>query len=200
MTDIVIKSEKFVREFLNENLPEERCFHNIDHAQDVVCAVQEIGRPCSLSVDDLRIVSVAAWFHDTGYCYDFAGHEESSIDIADGFLSSENCSRPFIEKVQECIWATRMPQYPDSLLEQVICDADLYHFSKANYDDYSRKLRKEWAAVDGRNYSDRDWSLTNLKFLTIHCYHTPYGKDVLTSRKQENIQKLRSSLFPGTTL
>ncbi|NHA05618.1 HD domain-containing protein [Mucilaginibacter sp. HC2] len=145
--NIVARSERFVRKFISENLPNNIYFHNEIHAQDVAEAVKEIGRVSAVTHEDIVVLEVAGWFHDTGYCFEYDGHENSSINIADGFLSSEACSRDFVEKVIKCIRSTRFPQQPNGLLEQIICDADLYHLSKKNYNDYAVRLRAEWSSI-----------------------------------------------------
>lgn len=190
--NIVSSSGKFVREFFATNLSAGMHFHHIGHTEDVVRAVIEIGSNCALDDKEMQILQVAAWFHDSGYCFEYEGHENSSIDIADGFLSSKKCSRSFIEKVQDCIWATRFPQAPETLLEQVICDADLYHFSKENYPEYAAALRAEWAIVLHKVFTDRDWDSINKDLLIEHRYHTGYGRNVLEERKQNNIVRLRA--------
>jgi uncharacterized protein len=197
MKEIVKHAEAFVRQFLEANLPPDRYFHNIDHAKDVVYAVNEIGTMCTLEKEDLIVLEVAAWFHDTGYCFTYRGHEISSIEIAEKFLGDELCNKAFITKVLNCIWSTRFPQEPESLLEQIICDADLFHFSKENYADYAHKLRNEWEAVLNKSFSDHDWNLMNMKLLITHRFHTIYGKQVLEDKKQKNIMKLRSAAFPS---
>jgi uncharacterized protein len=190
--NIVARAEKFVREFLSENLPEEMHFHNEGHALDVANAVNEIGIASSVGDVSMEVVEVAAWFHDTGYCFEYGGHENSSIDIADKFLSSEKCSTSFINEVLTCIRATRFPQTPDTLLEQIICDADLYHLSKKNYFEYATRLRTEWSLVLHKTFTDRDWHLQNLQLLCEHRYHTGYGQQILERRKQRNIEILES--------
>ncbi|MES2060502.1 MAG: HD domain-containing protein [Bacteroidota bacterium] len=194
MLEVVKRSKIFVREFLTTNLPTDMHFHNIGHAEDVAYAVNRIGLNSSLHEGDLDVLTVAAWFHDTGYCFEYEGHENSSIDIATGFLNNENCERSFIEKVLSCIWSTRFPQEPKTLLEQIICDADLYHFSKKNYIDYARHLRAEWSLVLHKTFTDRDWNLQNLDLLRKHQFHTDYGRQILERRKQVNIKTLSSAI------
>ncbi|MGY8712230.1 hypothetical protein RAD16_41465, partial [Bradyrhizobium sp. 18BD] len=106
----------------------------------------------------------------------------------------ENCERSFIDKVLECIRSTRFPQEPTNLLEQIICDADLYHFSKTNYNDYARRLREEWSLVLHKTFTDRDWKSQNLEILRKHQFHTDYGRQILERRKQLNIKTLSSAI------
>lgn len=192
--EVTKQSEEFVRKFLLAKLPENRYFHNIDHARTVANAVVEIGLHCSVSKEELSVLTVAAWFHDTGYCFEYSGHENSSMDIAGKFLSSENCNEWFISKVLNCISATRYPQQPNGLLEQVICDADLYHFSEASYEVIVNKLRMEWARVLKKKYTDYEWNTMNLELLINHNFFTNYGKEVLEVRKQRNITMLKDRI------
>jgi predicted metal-dependent HD superfamily phosphohydrolase len=48
-----------------------------------------------------------------------------------------------IEKVKACILATEMPQKPVGLLQEIICDADLFHLGTEDFSDRSKLVRKE---------------------------------------------------------
>ena len=47
--------------------------------------------------------------------------------------TKENYPTEKMESVLACIGATIMPQQPTNLLEEIICDADLYHLSLDEY-------------------------------------------------------------------
>ncbi|WP_204306740.1 hypothetical protein, partial [Klebsiella pneumoniae] len=73
---------------------------------------------------------LAAWFHDTGFSSGQAeGHEETSVQIATQFLQSRHTDEGIMQRVASCIRATKMPQSPVSLIEKILCDADLQHLA-----------------------------------------------------------------------
>jgi hypothetical protein len=64
-------------------------------------------------------------------------HEDVSIEIATKFLKENNYPDEKIQKIVGCIDATRYPQNPKNLLEEIICDAKDFAY-KADL------LRVEW--------------------------------------------------------
>lgn len=87
--------------------------------------------------------------------------------------------------------ATRMPQSPLSLLEKIICDADLYHLGTADFFDTDKLLRKETETLHDKEISKADWRLKSIAFLSAQEYHTDYCQVLLNATKQQNIQILK---------
>jgi uncharacterized protein len=96
----------------------------------------------------------------------------------------------FIDEVTGCIAATKMPQSPQNLLQQIMCDADMFHLADDNYPGYASRLRTEWELILNKQYSDEQWRQINLNMLIQHKYFTDYGKIVLQEHKLANIDKL----------
>ncbi len=180
----------YVNEQFQQFTSDHLTFHNISHVLDVVKAVTLIGKQCAVSKEDIRLLRIAAWFHDTGFTARYQNHEAESIAIARDFLGQLNCEPRFINDVAELIEATRMPQKPKNLLAEIICDADLAHLAKKSYKLYETRLRKEWAYFLNKKFSAPDWRQFNLAFLKNHRYFTTYGKLVLQKQKEDNIEKL----------
>ena len=81
-----------------------------------------------LNEEDMLSLRIAAWFHDAGYLFETPPlHEESSSLLAENYLKGKNIDAAIIQKVKGCIMATKLPQSPHSLIEQIICDADLFN-------------------------------------------------------------------------
>jgi predicted metal-dependent HD superfamily phosphohydrolase len=93
-------------------------------------ASKTIGAACRLSAEELEGVILAAWFHDAGYVEAIEGHEEKSVEIATSFLRENGYPQEKIARVAACIRATKMPQNPKTLMEQVLCDADISHLAR----------------------------------------------------------------------
>src|SRR5687767_12859477 len=123
---LIEKAESYVKQFVHCHNSSSLLYHNIRHIENVVKAAQEISEHYKLSERDHCICMVAAWFHDIGYCDCSAGHEERSAKYAADFLRVQGTDEEFISSVSNCIMATKMPQKPSNLLEQILCDADLY--------------------------------------------------------------------------
>jgi hypothetical protein len=131
------------------------------------------------------------WFHDTGYSGGKAmGHENVSIELATKFLNDHKVSQQVINKVIGCINATRLPQSPHTLIEQIICDADLFHLGTSAFKEKNRLLREELNDFGNLALSKKDWRKKNIEFLTKHTYFTSYAKEHLDPLKQVYLQEL----------
>jgi predicted metal-dependent HD superfamily phosphohydrolase len=141
-----------------------------------------------LQEDDRLVLMLSAWFHDTGYSSGAAeGHEESSVQLATQFLQSRNANDTIIQRVTSCIMSTRMPQSPVSLVEKILCDADLHHLAKEDYKARNQLLKQERENVLGHKIDKKEWRKSNVKFLMEHHYFTEYGQQILTPNKMENL-------------
>jgi len=189
---ILAEASSWVKSYIaslpNPNLS----FHNDTHTFQVVEAAKKIATYYRLNERDSFIVEVAAYFHDLGYCTGTAeGHESRSADIAEQFLKERNVDTEVISIVKRCIEATRMPQHPENLLEQIVCDADLFHLGYANFDERNKLMRKEAEAIAGHPISKKEWRKKTISLMERHHYHTEYGQLFLNQKKQENLTALK---------
>jgi len=190
----VKQTAEYVTKLLKDNLDQGFHFHNLKHTKHVVTASIKIGRLESLSNDEIEIVLIAAWFHDTGLCTKYIGHEEASKELAKKFLSTIGYNNDRLQQVVNCIDATKMPQDPKGSLQKVICDADLYHLSSNRSMEWQNLLRKEWELKLHKFYSDEEWCSENINFMKSHHYFTKYGIGILENRKQRNIRSIARTL------
>jgi predicted metal-dependent HD superfamily phosphohydrolase len=189
--EIMEQTEAYVRQLLFEKLPPVILFHTISHTIEVVKAAEKIGEESGLGMRDIELVVVAAWLHDTGYCFDALNHEQESIRIARSFLSENNYPAVHIEQISACIAATKFPQQPQNLLEQVICDADLAHLSEKGYSKKAELLRKETSLLTGRDITQKEWYKENILLLKSHVFFTIYGKETLAIGQEKNYRKVK---------
>ncbi|MES2775707.1 MAG: Pycsar system effector family protein [Bacteroidota bacterium] len=167
-------------------------YHNISHTENVVSRAGEIGRFYQLDDRDFFTVVTAAWFHDVGYYTGQpVGHEQRGAELAENFLKSKGLDDESIQKIKGCIMATQMPQQPHGLLEQIVCDADLYHLGTPQFAEMNKKMRKEVEWRTGKKISKQDWREGAVTLLEGHHYHTDYAKGLLDEKKQENLDRIR---------
>jgi predicted metal-dependent HD superfamily phosphohydrolase len=185
MNELVLKAEQFVTNILEKELPPDFSYHNLEHTAIVVEGAIAIGTAEKLSEEEMTILQVAAWFHDTGYVYTKVDHELESVRIATEFLEQAPVGEELITSVAACILATKSDAQPQEKLHQVIRDADMFHLSKDNYSDFATNLRKEWSALYDEHYSDLEWNQLNLDFLSKHEFHTDYAKEQLLESKEK---------------
>lgn len=181
----------YIFDLMKTRLPSMYVYHNYKHTEDVVDAIKKIGNKSGLNEDDLEVVTLAGWFHDAGFVEKSENHEDVSIEIARNFLNEHNYKQENIEKIVECINATRYPPSPKTLLEEILCDADLFHLGTKDYADKSDLLRVEWEKSNNKQYSDIDWIKVNIDFLTTHKFYTKYARKSLEETKAEALLKLQ---------
>jgi len=185
-------ARSLVTDLLSNKLSKSIRFHTLLHTQEVVAACEKIADSYKLEDDDRYALLLSAWFHDTGYTGgDAKDHESVSIRLAMEFLTARSASEELKTKVTGCINATRMPQSPDTLLEKIICDADLFHLGTDNFEEKNRLLREELVEFGRHDLSKKDWRRINIRFLENHNYFTVYGKEVLTPVKSRHLAALK---------
>jgi predicted metal-dependent HD superfamily phosphohydrolase len=191
---IVDDASAHVQRLLAEKLPAGFSYHNLSHTEAVAKAAAEIAEGCQVGGKTRNILLVAAWFHDLGYIDRVAGHEEAAVNYALEFLANKDVDEADRATVSECILATRYPQRPTTLLQQVICDADMVHLGKKEFFERAELIREEWACAKGEQFSDEEWYELNLQFLKAHQFHTSYCRDKYGKRKQKNLERVESLL------
>jgi len=169
-------------------------YHNKAHTQFVVDSTIQIANHYQLSDSDFFVVVTAAWFHDTGYLKTRDHHERESVKVADNYLRKQDVDQETIARINQCIMATEMPQKPQNLLEEIICDADMFHFGSDNFSEKYKSLRKEIESATKTEISKEKWRLQTVEFMEQHHYFTDYSNVLLNDRKKQNLDKLKDRL------
>ncbi len=183
--------EQYVKSYIQQHANQKLIYHNLSHAESVVKAAKKIADYYKLTEKERFIIISAAWLHDIGYHIDPRMHEKVAADEAEALLKSLEVPAEIITQVQQCIMATRMPQEPRNLLEQIICDADLFHLGTDAFWENNKLIRKECESILNHKILKEDWRRTALLLLSQHQYHTQFCKDLLEKGKQKNIEKLK---------
>lgn len=188
---VLQEAQALVTDMLQHKLSKNIKFHTLQHTQEVVAACQVLADQLQLNDNDRFALYLAAWFHDTGYTSGSANdHEAVSISLADEFMSTRNLDEETKNRVRGCINATRMPQNPQTLAEEIICDADLFHLGTGAFDEKNKLLRQELIDFAGNDVSKKEWRKINIRFLQRHSYFTPYGKEKLQPVKDQHLAEL----------
>ncbi|PNW27508.1 HD domain-containing protein [Formosa algae] len=191
---IVKNVADYCTDLLTNSTCKELPFHNLEHTKEVVQNVKFLCEVMDVNQEDTELLIIAAWFHDTGFSVTYNGHEDESKLIASKFLKKQKIDNDFIDKVCDCINATKMPQNPTNLLAEVLCDADIFHISNSHFFYRKLLLRKEWEMFCDYQVSDLEWHKLNLDFIKNHHFRTVFGKEILSKGKQENIFKVEQIL------
>ncbi|WP_343669046.1 Pycsar system effector family protein [Chitinophaga sp.] len=170
-------------------------YHNLEHTRQVVAAAAQISAHYRLQDTDLLVVYVAAWFHDLGYLLgESKTHEETGASLARNFLNEQKVPLNIQEQVTGCIMATKMPQEPHNLLEEIVCDADLFNFGTREFRKRTKVLHNEIELTHGKEIPGAVWTAGTLQLLESHHYHTAYCQALLQEQKEENIAWLKKRL------
>lgn len=189
------KVKHHVHHFFGTKALAQLSYHNLVHTESVVANAVRIANHYRLEDKETFIVVTAAWFHDTGYSTGEAeGHEKRGAEMAAEFLRSEEVDEDVIFEVQGCILATVWPQNPANFLQQVVCDADLFHLGTPEFGDWNKLVRKEAEQRLGRKIDKTDWRRSTIRLLENHEYQTDYCRDLLDKQKKKNLEKLKQKL------
>ena len=193
-TNLCFKTRQFASEILQKKLPDFCKYHNYNHTQSVVNAFIEIGEASNLSDEEMEVGVIAAWCHDLGFSLSVQDHEKSSVKLATDFLKKENGSDWQIESVSRIIMATKMPQSPKSLVEKVMCDADLHHLGKTDFGEMSEALRQETELLTGQSVPLDYWERNSFFFFNNHSYFTAYAQEEYGPVKKVNTADFRKKV------
>ena len=149
-------SENYASDLLLHKLHPKYTFHGLFHTTQVVEKAVELAGEEKLSPDELEVLLLAAWFHDTGYIHDPRNHEGTSCVIAAEHLLRPRAGEELIKKVCLTILGTRMPQSPSNKLEAILCDADLHHLGYVDYKIWNKMLCKE-VCGEGTDINQVGW-------------------------------------------
>ena len=159
-------------------------YHNLSHTLDVVKQAEVIAKKEKVNdKHELLLLKTAAVFHDSGFLLVYKNHEEKSCEIAAEALKNI-FGEEDIKKVNGMIMATKIPQSPHTLLEQIICDADLDYLGRNDFEPISRSLYKEFLTFKIIP-EDIIWDHIQIKFFESHHYFTG------TSISKRNEKKLK---------
>ncbi|MGQ9829369.1 MAG: HD domain-containing protein [Roseiflexus sp.] len=179
---------------LAQELPQTVTYHSIQHTRDdVVPTVKRLALAEGINGEDLMLLLTAAYFHDLGFVVRREEHEQAGTEIAAQVLPTFGYTPLQIDKICQMIMATRIPQSPKTLMEQILADADLDTLGSEQFWKQSEKLRAENEAFDGP-MSDIQWYMTQVAFIENHRYWTETARALREPRKQEHLTQLRKML------
>jgi len=193
--DLISKAQAYVTQLFESSDTSKLHFHNLEHTREVVQHAIEIGSREHVSAEEIQVLQLAAWFHDTGHLTGgIEDHELRSIDQFRQFLSQENSHDDSLEsQVAAAIMATKLPHVPVDKLGEIMCDADIYHFGTTEFQTTNKLVKSE---LQDRGYKSftTDWQLRSLKLLQDQHFFTPYSRQHLEAGKAENVRWLKNKL------
>ena len=188
---LLLDVESYVKSLFNDNSSEDLIYHNINHTTDVVITSEKIGHSSSLDNEQMEVLLIAAWFHDVGYIDTYEDHEEKSVIAARSFLAEHDYPKNRIDEISSAILATKVPQSPQNIIQDVLCDADLHHLGSKDFSNKNELFRVEYENINKKIWHELDWLKDTIEFMRNHTFHTKYSKERFDEIKKENLLKLQ---------
>jgi uncharacterized protein len=189
------RAKQAILERLARELSPQLCYHSLSHTRDdVMTAADRLGRSSGLDDQKLLLLLTAAAYHDSGFLCAYNDHESSSMIIAAGSLPEFGYSPEQIQSVCDLIAATRMPQRPNGLLEQLICDADLDLIGREDFMRLNGLLLQERRHFDGKLITQKEWLIEQIGFLEDHHFFTDAARQSRQAGKLKNLALMRAAL------
>ncbi len=175
---------------LSNNLSDKLYYHGVHHTLDVLEVCESRAEKEALSESEHVLLCTAAIMHDAGFLNVIQNHEQEGVSIARTLLPDFGYSEADVETIAGMIMATKIPQQPNSKLEQIICDADLDYLGRDDFYHIGGKLFKELKEL-GVVKNEKDWDALQIKFLSGHTYHTKFSIENREPQKQEKLTELK---------
>lgn len=183
-------SESFILEKLKKELPPNLYYHSFNHVMDVLQAAKQYGKLEGISKKDDILLQTAVLFHDSGFIIQSKDHEEIGCEIAKANLPNFDYSEEDITIICGMIMATKIPQTPHTILEEIICDADLDYLGRDDFWEIGYNLYKE-LEIYGILTDEREWNKLQLRFLGNHKYFTKSAKKCRQAKKDQHTSKIQ---------
>lgn len=181
---------------LAEGLRSDLYYHNLDHTIDVEKQGMRIATEMGFSENDIFLLQLACLYHDTGFLFTYTDHEEVGCDLARQQLPSFGITNEDLDIICGLIRATKIPQTPQTPLEEVICDADLDYLGRQDFFGISYCLYLE-LQVRNMVTDENAWNKIQVNFFTRHSYFTSVSRQQRVALKQHHLEMIAAKLQPG---
>ena len=189
-----------IREYITNELSSkslhECYYHGTDHSLEVEQACIEISKQeKDITPQQIELLRIAALAHDIGHKENMNNHEVLGCNFISKLMPQYGYTNKDVTTVESLIMVTKFPHKPKSLLENIICDADLAYLGSGKYDEQSEKLKKELIELHNFELNDEtEWLGFQINFLEKHVFFTKFAKDNYNPNKSLIVQKLKEKL------
>ena len=183
--------QEIILDKLEKELPGFLYYHNVKHTVDVVTEVELIGWAEGCTDEEILLLKMAGLFHDAGHTISYDEHEYQGTLLVREYLPKYNYSEEQIEKICEIIMSTKLPPRPQTLLQKIICDADLDYLGRSDFIPVSNTLFEELKAQN-KIGTLNDWNKLQVKFISGHQYFTKTARSLREVNKQKQIDRIQS--------
>ena len=183
-------AKAFILDKLERELTDKLTYHGKHHTLDVLKITAELCRLENISRKETTLLKTAALYHDCGFTETYSNHEEKGCEIAMRTLPDFGYSSKDIEKICGMIMATKIPQTPTNLLEQIICDADLDYLGRDDFYSIGNTLFEEFKLYNVIK-DEQSWNRLQVGFIGGHQYFTQTTLKRRENKKQKYLRELK---------
>lgn len=184
-------AKQFILAKLREELSDQLHYHGVHHTLDVLQMASDICESEGIGGRNLMLVKTAALFHDSGFVKNkHAGHEAEGCLMVREYLPNFGYTAADIDTICGMIMATKIPQSPQNILEEILCDADLDYLGREDFFSIGNTLFEELQAYHILN-DEQAWNRLQVNFLTAHKFHTITNRTVREPVKLRYLEDLK---------
>jgi uncharacterized protein len=183
------KLKVFIIQKLQSEIPQTLSYHGVHHTLEVLEVCNQYIKRLKIAKREAELLRTAALLHDTGFIWTYTKHEERGVSFAREILPDWGFHENEIDRISKMILATRIPQKPQNLLEEILCDADLDYLGTNRFYTIGSTLYRELLTFKLIDNED-SWDKIQINFLSHHRYHTKYGKKYREPQKRHNLESI----------
>ena len=183
------RSAEHVALFFVEHSDPRILFHNQEYTTDIVNQAREILASYKVNERESVLVSIAAWFLNTGY-YLKAPYANASVEHAADFLQRTGAPAEDIEFVVDVMKAALGLQPANSLSGKILYDAARVYTGTESFRDINKRSRRETERLTGVELNGEQWSTITIEQMSKEPFLTDYAILRFEPLRQQNIQGL----------
>jgi len=165
-------------------------FHNFKHTMDVYEHVELLALSENITDENLLLLKTAALMHDVGYTIPYNDDMEMlSEDIARETLPIYQYNPQQINRICSLMKATHYKSIPNGILEEIMHDANLMYYGRADYFTRTMSLfreQEEYRKIARKN----EWFQNQVRYLTNHKFYTRAARVLVNVSSNQQMANL----------
>ncbi len=186
-SNILNAAQQHVLNLFNQQYDTRLLYHNYQRTFEVVKQVEQLGKQLQYTDAVIEATMIAAWFHATGFLFDYNDPINNSTEQAKIFLNEQRYPSDKLNRVLAAINATTETINPITQEEQLLSDAMHAVNSTDLFFEQRPLLRLEWEFVQNRKLTTYEWNQIQLQALLNTRFHTPVAKLSYEATVAQNI-------------
>lgn len=186
-TELLRDTALYIKDYYVNHFTEQFYFHHYHRTVSIVRNCDALAVSMDMGKQESKLAHLAAWFLELGYSKDYHNYQARSVELAREYFKTKELEDDMLERIEECILSTRIPQQPVSAISQLVCDASMYHLAEKDAVQHADALRAEYEAVAKTQFTDEEWLNENIKMISNHFYFTTGARDLFQKRKDKTL-------------